>query len=612
MAKEYVQSIFIKQLTAADFWHGERGPHTDEGQGGSGQTYFDVPLGNITAQRLALFLEGNIAAGQAWPRLPITAAALGAPGVVAELVFGPRENNGRYKINNQTRRRGTSQRHPAWTPAYGFPEIPDALALEINDKEDNRISNVSSVKLMLVKTFEGRFYASFINTGVMPASWPVDVGFERMFQAGFSADMIDFAAPKTPLSPAAQDILSTWRNGKKNVLLYGPSGTGKTHLMQELWQFLTQGSTGTILTVDPGKPVQTAFSAEDADVFATPVRCDWVTFHQNFSYEQFILALRPEPVAGGGVTLKPKAGVLLDAAMSLHEGRCKTAILFVDEVNRGNVSRIFGEFITFMDDDYRAESDGSHARALPVPFGSVRYQGDKTEPIERLHSKELSLPLPWYFPRNLYILASMNSVDRAVAPLDTALARRFARIEVPPDMEALARQLGISDVAPFFHVRRDGSAEEEEASEGDEEQADGNTQAAAIPRDAVTVSYLLLYRLNYILAETLGVDFEIGHTYLFAVGTAVTEEERWLALSRAWDQAIYPQLRERYNNRPEVLANILRADGKGLLKERRKPAVEMPANVGGRRILDMPSLEAAFKAGKHNDVKRVLIRLAGL
>lgn len=641
MIKKYVKTIFIKNLTPGDFWTGERAPHTNSGGGGG--TYFDVPLGSISAERLADFCGSSIPENGRWPELPILAAVLGDPIVTQTIEFGARQNNGRYKINNQSRRIGERSRHAAWTSHYGFPEISDADASLINGAGDRtlpvgdpRVPDVSNVRLLIIRTICGSYYASFINTAVAPLSWPTGIGLERVFRTGLSAEMVDFSMPLNTLSPKADEIIQTWRAGKKNVLLYGPPGTGKTHVLQELWEYLGHDGDDRLLVVDPDQPVETAFTTEPRAAFPGPIRRDWVTFHQNYSYEQFILALRPKAeLRGTGTVLKPRAGVLLDAAMSLHDGTARTAVMFIDEVNRGNVSRIFGEFITFMDDEYRTTADGNTSRALPVPLGMVSYMDGQTEPIERMHGGEFSLPAPWHFPNNLYVVATMNSVDRAVAPLDTALARRFARVELPPDMKVLAGWLDIPDtnsllrtaaVAEEQAVGEEQAVEDEDpvvepeealappvqAATGEQEAADG-PQQAGIASSPAEVAFLLLYRMNYILASTLGPDFEIGHTYLLRVSRATTDDDKWLELARIWDQALFPQLRERFNNRQEILTSILRADPNGLIRPRKKPAGGVPPGADMRPILDMPSLEEAFNtAATKEKVKKALSRFAGL
>jgi hypothetical protein len=172
------------------------------------------------------------------------------------------------------------------------------------------------------------------------------------------------------------------------------------------------------------------------------------------------------------------------------------------------------------------------------------------------------------FPEKVFVVSSMNSVDRAVAPLDTALARRFTRIELAPDMNALAHALAIED--PFSTLEAlartraalEGGGAAVEGIEGEEEPEaqEGDEEAPAQPLDLTVgeIAWLLLYRLNFELAALLGSDFELGHTYMLGVANETTEDARLLALVRVWDQAIYPQLRERFVNRPDQLLRVLR------------------------------------------------------
>ncbi len=604
---ETVEAVLARQLTQGDFYAIES--ETIKGAKGGKQSYIDIPLEGIGPEGISAFANGIPKVP--WPsfELPSPVKVLGQPNVEEVLTLGPRENNKRYKIDIQARRKKDGKRHPAWTAERGFPEIPDSIIKSVTSSKDPNIPDVSGIKVLLIKTYEGNYYASFVDSKVMPITWPQGFGFEKIFKSGFSALMLNFPAPAPTLSDAATKIIDVWRGGKKNVLLYGPPGTGKTHLMQELWSYFSQNGTGSAVMVDPSQPATTAFSTVSVPSFDGPIRCDWVTFHQNFSYENFILALRPEP-KGGVMTLKPRAGVMLDAAISLSLGEAKTVFLFIDEVNRGNVSRIFGEFITFMDDDYRAKGGTG---ALPVPLGTARASGGKTEPIERMQGGDVELTLPWLFPNEVYVLASMNSVDRAVAPLDTALARRFARVEILPDMDAIADTLGIPNASLLLSLP--ATEEENEAEEGIEDTSEEDaTSNPAIPQDAAHVAFLLLYRINYILATTLGPDFEIGHTYLLPVAKATDEIGKWRALARVWDQALYPQLRERYSSRPEILDGILRPIRTGLIRPRQRPAVNLPP-AASRPFTQVPNLEekATVDNGTHlEEVKKSLKRLAGL
>jgi hypothetical protein len=581
-----VEAILWRVATSADFFNIERSAEAGPA-GGGGQTYIDIPLGgNLTAADLwdfigvspPLNLEGD------WPKRTLTAGVLGDPGVEAAIEFAPRRAGGgrrRYKISNQNRQVAGAARHPAWTEQYGFPKAPD----DIESKDDPRLPDLSYLKYVIVKTVDGRFYAGFTNSDDIPAEWPTGVGLEALFEQNDELQasrktigLISGIASNKDVPDVALEVVRGWRRNP-NVLLYGPPGTGKTFAMQALWDIVT-GETGLQRLEVDASDAASPFSLEGEELpFVTPAHRVWSTFHQSYSYEDFVLALRPR----GSVAefrLQPRLGVLLDAATRVdenveqpEEGRAGAATIFIDEVNRGNVSRIFGEFITFMEPEYRATLRGAaNSRALPVPLqqlGTEDIAGvAMTEEVERVDGTKLRLPVPWMFPEGVFVVSSMNSVDRAVAPLDTALARRFTRIELAPDMNALAHALAIDD--PFSTLEAlgrtraalEGGGEDVGVVGGEEEREEAEEEEGApgqpLELSVGEIAWLLLYRLNFELAALLGADFELGHTYMFGVANETPEDARLLALVRAWDQAIYPQLRERFVNRPDQLLRVLR------------------------------------------------------
>jgi hypothetical protein len=309
---------------------------------------------------------------------------------------------------------------------------------------------------------------------------------------------------------------------------------------------LDAGDGGARLAFDPDDTQAPFKVTAGAIPISLPARREWVTFHQNYSYEEFILGLRPVPAAGGGLTLKPRIGRLLDLAISVstNENGIQSGVMYIDEVNRGNVSRIFGEFLTFMDVDYRDRDlkNAQNSQRLPVPIPMVSVVNNQTEPLERSAGGDVRITVPWYFPGHVFVLASMNSVDRAVAPLDSALARRFERIEVGPDMELLATWLQVDTGALQVRI---GAI------------APGQPLPGA-PLTAGESAWLLLNRLNYHLATTLGAEFEFGHAYFLKMRDVAVEDERFREIARIWDEALFPQLQERFVGRPDQLLRLLK------------------------------------------------------
>lgn len=169
---------------------------------------------------------------------------------------------------------------------------------------------------------------------------------------------------------------------RKNVVLYGPPGTGKTHC---------------------------AFSLADAWTNLNGVDSVInVTFHPAFGYEDFVQGFRPLEEKPGQYSLQP-GPLMLAAERAIELKRAgRNVLLVIDEVNRGDVARIFGELITYIEPDKR----GRKCRLS---------QSSSTE---------------FFVPENLYFLGTMNSADKSVSLLDVALRRRFAFIEVCSDPTA--------------------------------------------------------------------------------------------------------------------------------------------------------------------------------
>lgn len=340
------------------------------------------------------------------------------------------------------------------------------------------------------------------------------------------------------------DILASWGAGR-NVLLYGPPATGKTRLISELFNALNkppEAKRGILLDVGNA---ETPFSRPKQEItIPQPIKVVWTTFHQSYGYEDFVLGLRPE-ITDKGTRLQPWAGVFLDAALELADpkSKYKSVVIFIDEINRGNAARIFGEFMTFLDFDYRDEG----SVPLPLPLRQLTYENGQSEDIRRLGGKATPIREGFTFPKHVYIVSTMNSVDRAAVPIDSALARRFDRIEMRPDLSVLAKHWGLDKTAIPTP-------------------SDDNWETL----NPFETGYLLLDRLNVAIASDLGPEFELGHGLLTPVqanktaadGTTqpVEEKDAWRSLAKTWDDVLFPQLEDRYSGRPEQMMDLLHVD----------------------------------------------------
>lgn len=593
-----IESILVRTLTGIDLFNMERvigqGP-----SGGGGQLFIDLPLGKIGYNGLAEFLSVSVETINKLKEVTIKVIPIG-DGAPSDLTFAPRggANSERYRISNQNRHYKGNQRHAGWSQENGFPTIPKTA----KGATDIPNSLYENIKLYIVKMTDGTYYAGYVGSNSRPHNWVNVSGLDKIFDVK-SCEIIYF-------SELCQDskifeFFTAWEH-KPSVLLYGPPGTGKTHLMNRLWETLNSGEPIQCLSINP-EDRENPFFLEDIDLpFEGPIRTKWLTFHQNYSYENFILATKPVPY-GSAFSLKPYAGSLLDMALSIDStiqdqddevGNAKTAIIFIDELNRGNVSRIFGEFITFMDFEYRKESVSS---PIPVPLNNLNnVSAIKTEKLILENGIEIDLPIPWYFPKNVYILASMNSVDKAVAPLDSALSRRLFKMNIFPSMEELASHLRISNPHALLDIQ----------------------ETDTLKINSITVeeiAWLLLYRLNYNLSVLMGKDFELGQSYLYSIKNKVDENEKYNELAKIWDKFIYPQILERFANRPDEVLHILRIDtfspirptGDYLFEQKKKPLAYEGSGDNSPWTLKEVLLEKEFKIHPEK-VKYTFKFLAGL
>lgn len=220
-----------------------------------------------------------------------------------------------------------------------------------------------------------------------------------------------------------QEMKEVDKQFDKNLILYGPPGTGKTY-----------NSVIYAVAICDGKSVD---ELTDYDAVMTRYnelkkagRISFTTFHQSYGYEEFIEGIKPiidENKQDIGYTIEP--GVFkkfCDNAKSITrtstgiestviEENTEPYVFIIDEINRGNISKIFGELITLIESTKRAGMYEAASAILP-------YSGD-----------EFSVP------SNVYILGTMNTADRSIALMDTALRRRFQFVEMMPDSDVLRK-----------------------------------------------------------------------------------------------------------------------------------------------------------------------------
>lgn len=178
------------------------------------------------------------------------------------------------------------------------------------------------------------------------------------------------------MSEERYDTLAEVLHRKKNVILQGAPGVGKTYAARRLaWSMLGR---------------------KDKD------HIELVQFHQSYSYEDFVMGYKP-----AGNSFELKYGVFYRFCQKADNQPNEDFFFIIDEINRGNISRIFGELLMLIERDYRGTTT------------TLAYNGK-----------------PFSVPKNLYIIGMMNTADRSLAMIDYALRRRFSFFEMDPGFDS--------------------------------------------------------------------------------------------------------------------------------------------------------------------------------
>lgn len=209
-----------------------------------------------------------------------------------------------------------------------------------------------------------------------------------------------------------------------NLILYGPPGTGKTYVTAE----------------EAVRRCGEKVSGEREEIMKCYKklhengRIEFVTFHQSMSYEEFVEGLRPDTSfdrldendgginPSGGFRLVPEPGIFKEICARAEQAQTennnhedvKQYVLIIDEINRANISKVFGELITLLEHDKRLGQ--TNEIKVRLPYSKTHFG----------------------IPSNLHVIGTMNTADRSIALLDTALRRRFEFRELMPDPKKLS------------------------------------------------------------------------------------------------------------------------------------------------------------------------------
>ncbi|TXJ24455.1 McrB family protein [Brachyspira aalborgi] len=211
-------------------------------------------------------------------------------------------------------------------------------------------------------------------------------------------DKIDELIKKYSGEKMKEEIINILKN-KKQIILQGAPGTGKTYSSSEI----------AVKLIDGNAPSDRAELMKRYKELVDKEQIFFTTFHQSMDYEEFVEGIKPKTI-NGNITYELEDGIFKKACKSAENNK---VVLIIDEINRGNISKIFGELITLLEVDKRKDRENEIEVILP-------------------YSKE-----KFSVPDNLYIIGTMNTADRSIGYIDYALRRRFAFISIKADKSAI-------------------------------------------------------------------------------------------------------------------------------------------------------------------------------
>jgi len=213
-----------------------------------------------------------------------------------------------------------------------------------------------------------------------------------------------------------------------NAILYGPPGTGKTYAIKNSLDFICQGDRS---------------------------RYEFVQFHPSFTYEDFIEGIKPKGVSkDGNIKFELVNGIFKEFCIKAKNDPAQDYYFVVDEINRANLSAVFGEALLCLEKDYRHDPSNSDSTLVKTQYSTliaeiIKEDSSKKNLAYVLHDNG---DVEFGVPKNLFFIGMMNDVDKSIDAFDLALRRRFKWIRKDCDYDVIDQNTNHQSGSQFSNI----------------------------------------------------------------------------------------------------------------------------------------------------------------